>query len=251
MTHSNRLLADATLNPKATPLEVAAFEERYGLVLPPDYRSFILDVGNGGSVGPEYGLLPLAVIPPYWASLHDYADSLQRSFELHSEWVWEDEPEHPTLAARVSSATHGVILLGEEGCGARWVLVVRGTTPGAVWFASGEGTTPAAPTFTAWMDSLLGHGFSWWSEFPARWGPQPGIWFAAHAIKQALVSHLNRVGRLPARLSQSSPLCKDCQQFLTRAALYHRTSFSVAVPGGAWQFLIDGVSRYTSERGAA
>jgi HEAT repeat protein len=49
----------------ASEREICAFEERYSLVLPGCYRSFLIGVGNGGSsyrnsvAGPFYGIYPL------------------------------------------------------------------------------------------------------------------------------------------------------------------------------------------------
>src|SRR5262245_20729612 len=39
--------------------EVKSFEKTYNIHLPPDYREFILQIGNGGA-GPFYGLESLA-----------------------------------------------------------------------------------------------------------------------------------------------------------------------------------------------
>jgi hypothetical protein len=47
------------LEPPLPDAEVGAFEERYGISLPPEYRDFITSVGSSGA-GPYYGLLPLA-----------------------------------------------------------------------------------------------------------------------------------------------------------------------------------------------
>lgn len=46
------------LNPPLTEADVAAFEQRYAIRLPADYRGFLIFVGNGGA-GPHYGLFRL------------------------------------------------------------------------------------------------------------------------------------------------------------------------------------------------
>jgi hypothetical protein len=40
------------LNASLKPEEVAAFEERHNVCLPEDYKDFILNVGNGGTLSP-------------------------------------------------------------------------------------------------------------------------------------------------------------------------------------------------------
>src|SRR5215831_5223738 len=44
---------------RLTGQQVAAFERRYAVTLPPEYRAFITGVANGGA-GPAYGLYSLA-----------------------------------------------------------------------------------------------------------------------------------------------------------------------------------------------
>ncbi len=47
-----------TLNPPQTEAQVRAFETKHGVVLPSDYRDFLIHLGNGG-VGPPYGVFKL------------------------------------------------------------------------------------------------------------------------------------------------------------------------------------------------
>ena len=46
------------LKPPLPAEEIEAFEKKYGITLPEDYKYFITQVGNGGA-GPFYGVFPL------------------------------------------------------------------------------------------------------------------------------------------------------------------------------------------------
>jgi hypothetical protein len=225
------VVMNVELNPPLRPEELAAFERQYNVSLPPDYRDFLLSRGNGGMLGPRYGLLRLGEVPEHWKGVHDYDTQLRRSFPLTAEWVWEDEDENAAdLEARVAAVDDGVVLLGEEGCGARWTLVLRGTEAGRVWLSTGEGATPTGMTFLPWLERLSRDGFSWWATLVEEWGPKRGIWFASHAIKQLYVS-----GH-PGDLAQSSPLCVDCVHFLSRACAHDQRPLAVQTPAGRWLF---------------
>lgn len=213
---------------------VAEFEVRYGVQLPADYREFLVTRGNGGARGPRYGLLPLGVVPAHWARVHDYVSKLQRSFPLTREWVWEDEPDAVNLDGRVAAVHDGVLLLGEEGCGARWILVVRGRAAGGVWLCTGEGAAPTGLPFVQWLSRLEQDGLAWWSKLVAGWGPSPGIWFASHAVKQSYV------GGHEGALAQSSPLCLDCVAFLARACAHDGRPLAVQTPDRRWYFSAEG-----------
>lgn len=238
-------LADRVGDQLAAPLapdDICHFEMRYGIVLPDEYRQFLMRDGDDGAFGPRYGLLRLGTVPSHWSQLYDYSTRLRRPFPLESAWVWEDEPDARDLERRIDSTDDGVLLLGEEGCGARWILVVSGRRAGEVWLTTGEGATPTGLTFRAWLARFAADGDEWWAPLVETWGPSPYIWFAAHAAKQMYASN---EGAPPAAFAQSSPLCFDCIKFLRRACLHAHSPLAVATPGLMWSFSTDGTVKAT------
>ncbi|MFB7427722.1 SMI1/KNR4 family protein [Streptomyces hydrogenans] len=146
---------------------VRSFEAEHGVVLPEPYRTFVAEVGDGLRAGPPYyGLLPLAQTPPDWGAGRPER-RLVEPFPLTEAWVWEDD-EDPALPeeefeARTSAVfDHGSLLLGTDGCGMYWHLVVTGPQRGHVWQIAGEGALPfgshvadppmpGTPSFTGWV----------------------------------------------------------------------------------------------------
>jgi hypothetical protein len=231
------------LNPPLREVDIRAFESRFGVVLPDEYRQFLIRQGDGGATGPRYGLLPLGTVPSHWSAVHDYCKRLRRPFPLDAAWVWEDEPPAPGLQRRVNATDNGVLLVGEDGCGARWVLVVSGARAGEVWLTTGEGATPTGLTFKPWLARFAQDGDAWWASLVKAWGPSPNIWFAAHAAKQMYVHQLEENGSPPPAFAQSSPLCFDCVEFFGRACAYHHSPLAVATPGLLWKFSKNGAAK--------
>lgn len=132
------------LNPPISEKELASFEAEHRITLPDDYRSFLLEVGNGGA-GPYYGLLPLG------ESLR--SGDLSRPFPLTEACSPEndnDDLPDPYL--------DGHLLLGTHGCGYWSFLVVTGPTAGTVWddFLAGDGgLRPTGHTFASWYKAWL------------------------------------------------------------------------------------------------
>lgn len=135
--------------------EIKAFEERYGIVLPEDYRSFIREVGNGGA-GPYYGLYPLGVFSDVEGL--DSADSigdLSRPFRHTEAWNLDDQPD-PRVDEEAYEAwtdryfdskwIDGAIPICHEGCNYYNLLVVTGPERGHIWVdgrSSDGGIAPA------------------------------------------------------------------------------------------------------------
>lgn len=158
----------------AAPLgwdRVRAFETRHGIVLPEPYRSCVAEIADGCEQGPpDYGLVPLAALPGDWGK--DRAERILASpFPLTEQWAWDAE-EVPDDEVPDSVFDHGSIVLGTDGCGMYWHLIVSGPQRGHVWWISGEGAAPfggaseffdGEPGFAGWVRRWAG-GRGWYDE---------------------------------------------------------------------------------------
>ncbi|MFF4343258.1 SMI1/KNR4 family protein [Kitasatospora sp. NPDC001540] len=142
---------------------VHAFEAEHGVVLPEPYRTFVAEITDGSYTGPpDHGLVGLAELPSDWGG--DPAErGLARPFPLTEGWLWEDDEEIPEeeVDARVGRVRNdGSVVLGTDGCGMYWHLVVTGPHRGHVWCVTDVGATPfgaefghtgAASGFAGWV----------------------------------------------------------------------------------------------------
>ncbi|MGW2211080.1 SMI1/KNR4 family protein [Streptomyces sp. NPDC001781] len=164
--------------PEAVPpagwAAVRSFEARHGIVLPEPYRTFVAEICDGLRAGPPYrGLLSCAQTPPDWSPYHAER-LLAEPFPLTAAWLWEEEEETgptPELEARQDSVfVHGSLLLGTDGCGMYWALVVTGQQRGHVWMIDENGAIPfgtslmpGTPGFTGWVTHWA-EGRSWFGD---------------------------------------------------------------------------------------
>ncbi len=162
------------MGPPADESTVAAFEAGAGIELPGDYQRFILEVGNGGEGPPAYGLLPLGATPAGDVpdDLQDgYSDLLSKPFPFVEHWIWDGEEPSKEADARLETVSHGNLILGHDGCGMYWTLVVSGDQKGRVWQLTDIGIAPCAPslTFLDWYEYWLEGGDDWWRDlYPAE-----------------------------------------------------------------------------------
>ena len=117
--------------------ELAGVEARYG-ELPDEYRALVATLG-APAAGPYYGLLS------------------------------PEPPEHadPTRELGAVSPLDGTIVLAEQGCGGRSLLVIRGAHRGEVWsdWTREEGTlTPEAKSVYAWYEAWLDRAMLEWVD---------------------------------------------------------------------------------------
>lgn len=147
-----------SLNPPLAESEVTAFEARYGLSLPEDYRDFLLEVGDGGA-GPFYGLYRLDrsdlgprddedLLPGFLAGSFPHDRS------------WNSDYDSPEGEEEYFDPAHirGSLNLSHQGCGYMVRLVLNGPQRGTLWEdgrCSDMGITPFAPGFAAWYRQWL------------------------------------------------------------------------------------------------
>jgi hypothetical protein len=128
---------------------VHAFEAQHGVVLPEPYRTFVAEITDGSYSGPpEYGLVPLASLPDDWGKSRPER-ILSKPFPLTEAWFWEEVPgPSADLDARLGEVfDNGSVVLGTEGCGMYWHLVVTGPHRGHIWLITGEGAGPFGSEF--------------------------------------------------------------------------------------------------------
>ena len=177
-----RRVAAAPLPELAAPLDelaLAAFEAEHRIMLPQDYRLFLLEVGNGGP-GPGYGLSPLApwhmdgfarVVVTVTghggtsatAGTGDRPPTARpsdpsRPFPLTARWTPFGKRATPWPLPCDANPYDGCLHLAEIGCGYFYFLVVTGRDAGQVWhdYTAGDGEIgPTGDTFGQWYERWL------------------------------------------------------------------------------------------------
>lgn len=162
--------------------EVHAFEAEQGVVLPEPYRTFVAEICNGSSLGPpSYGLMPLSLLPegPY-RRVRDLAGA----FPLTEPWPWEGERRsYEELEPLLDPVyNQGSIVLGTDGCGMYWHLIVAGAHRGHVWnicdvgaqpFGAEFGCTTGQAGFAGWVRHWAGGKWWWDAALTAQRARQP------------------------------------------------------------------------------
>lgn len=145
---------DYAFGPGITSTELADLEARFG-ALPDDYRAVIGELGATGA-GPYYGL----IVPTVPEASSEIAPDPMREFRCEEETGYEAprDGEH---------VLDGTLVVAEQGCGGRSVLVIRGARRGEVWsdWTSEEGTvSPEAPDLLTWYEHWLDRAMLEWIE---------------------------------------------------------------------------------------
>ena len=135
---------EVEFNPYLPDVEIAAFEQRFSISLPDDYKYFLSEIGNGG-FGCGYGLKPLNETVCDWKLHNKPFINLARPFPYteawNEEWInaidWDND-ERPTLYQNDNymDVCHisGCLQIAHYGHGCTYLLVVNGSEKGNVWF---------------------------------------------------------------------------------------------------------------------
>lgn len=135
------------LNKPITQEQLIAFEEKYGIQLPPCYKAFITQVGHGGNnntsaAGPFYGIYPLEVtVDTFFYS--NINEGLQHSciiYPFMSDDFWQKQIEIITnddiaddkYDAELTRIYGGILPIGSQGCSYLHGIVLNGNHAGKV-----------------------------------------------------------------------------------------------------------------------
>ncbi|MEU9398667.1 SMI1/KNR4 family protein [Streptomyces sp. NPDC048242] len=146
------------LRPPLPEQEIRSFETTHGIALPPEYRAFVAEVGDGPA-GPAHGLLPLTTPRPEavddWAVDGEWAEDRQPG-RLAAPFPLT-EPAPGRIGTGYSTLTRGTLLLAELGCGMFLRLVLNGPHTGEIWLFDPDwaGFVPSHPGFHAWYTEWL------------------------------------------------------------------------------------------------
>jgi hypothetical protein len=185
--NKHNFIAHARLSEK----EVSDFERVHGVTLPPEYRDFLLQVGNGGA-GPTYGLFKLGEVDDGfdekpWTQNDGFVGTLAKPFPHTGPWndlsgmpaydeskeddlTWEEEysRQYDLWMRRYcrTEMINGAIPICHQGCAMRQWLVVTGPEAGNVWDdlrADHEGLQPLQHNGSGRVSFLLWYR-SWLEE---------------------------------------------------------------------------------------
>ncbi|GAA0530530.1 SMI1/KNR4 family protein [Chitinophaga japonensis] len=132
-------------NPTLTESEIDAFEEKFRIRLPEDYKLFITQIGNGGA-GPYYGIRPLDIRkgPSDFKLAKNNPVDLAREFAFteawNADWIdtfdWDENrpPDNLVDPYLDTALISGTIPICHYGHGNMYLLVVKGQEFSHIWF---------------------------------------------------------------------------------------------------------------------
>ena len=148
LAHPNTLKSivpkEVFINPTISEDEVSEIEKRNKIILPKDYREFIIKIGNG-CIGPRQGLLSLQESMFDFKLRDNPAINLSKPFSYNEKWnedEWIDaidwdggERPDDEVLEKYMSTNHitGCLQICHIGHGATYLLVVNGEEYGNMW----------------------------------------------------------------------------------------------------------------------
>ena len=148
LAHPNTLKSivpkEVFINPTISEEEVSEIEKRNNIILPKDYREFIIKIGNG-CIGPRQGLLSLQESMFDFKLRDNPAINLSKPFPYNEKWnedEWIDaidwdggERPDDEVLEKYMSTNHitGCLQICHIGHGATYLLVVNGEEYGNMW----------------------------------------------------------------------------------------------------------------------
>jgi hypothetical protein len=150
------------LNPPLPEAQLLAFESKYGVTLPDDYRDFALNICDGGKIQDAGGNWHTPLMTLNHIEQYEGIALLNSPFPHTSDWndqstLWLEDDDACTYFDDVHM--QGSFPFFSEGCGYYHYLVVTGDARGTVWIdgrVSDQGIMRVGLTFLRW--------FKWWDE---------------------------------------------------------------------------------------
>jgi SMI1 / KNR4 family (SUKH-1) len=139
------------------------WEAKYKTKLPLEYRSFLMEIGNGGA-GPYHGMLSLADVDRGWSSSSESIPSQPCLLleKYQDDDLWEQEIAGEDWETKYDNEEwlpeFGTLTICEYGCGGYFYLVLNGALTGRVFFLEWNGMSPKflpMANFLDWYESWL------------------------------------------------------------------------------------------------
>lgn len=160
------------LNPPISEKKIIQFERKYKITLPIEYKTFLMEIGNGGA-GPYYGVFPLGKYDDgAWIEGQSLVGILSKPFPYSSDWNkpprlpneedYEDEElfdkDYQAAVDEYWKPIDGAIPICHQGCSLRYWLIVSGPETGKIWLdklAEFSGLKKTTQNFEEWYIAWL------------------------------------------------------------------------------------------------
>jgi hypothetical protein len=214
------------LAPPLTDDELASLEAALG-PLPDEYRAFVRTLAAHGA-GPYYGL-----VEPYPPD--EARDAVMPS--PAREFLWGQPAAGDAACPAGAHVLDGTLVLADQGCGGRSLLIVRGPRAGEIWsdWTRDAGhVSPEAPSFAAWYARWIDRTLlEWCAQAAPRIaldGPSSPEELEAIGLSYELV---DRAGDHPAMLRTLGYLHLRERRFADAERAFERAAAATAGSAGS------------------